>query len=197
MQSALKWFREGPVQQFGRVGWSYSQVGFLRHEMSSCIPGYSWNIFHNHQLGDRSRFLESMYSQFAGAISRQTKTVCETRGGITGRITHADTPFYLARLAVVDDIIADKELHLLRICPLAWISTKTETRFEDMPTAYGPVSLRWKLAAKGDVLRVDYAPRFHQQPEKILLHVPPINGLKTILVNGEAHSVKPGAKLEL
>lgn len=197
MQSALKWFREGPVQQYGRFGWNHYQVGFLRHEMSSCIPGYSWNIFHNHQLGDRHYFLESMYSQYAGAISRQTKTVCESRGGITGRITHADTPFYLARLAVVDDIIADNELHLLRICPLAWISSETETKFEKMPTAYGPVSLRWQLSDNREVLRLDYTPQFHQQPEKVLLHVPPVDGLKLISINGKEHRVKKGMQLPL
>lgn len=197
MNSALHWFRDGPIQRFAREESDYRQVGFLRHEMSSCIPGYSWNVFHNHQLGDRFHFLESMYSQYAGAISRQTKTVCETRGGITGRITHCDTPFYLTRLAVVDDIIADNELHLLRLCPLAWVSRQRQTRFENMPTAFGPVSVQWKLSPDGKDLNLSYANRFHTQPAKVILHVPPVDGLESIVVNGKKHPARAGAELEL
>lgn len=197
MQSALEWFRAGPPQKLARFGASYSQVAFLRHEMSSCIPGYSWNVFHNHQLGDRQHFLEGMYSQFAGAISRQTRTVCETRGGITGRITHADTPFYMARLAVIDDVVAENELHLLRLCPLAWISAERQSRFERFPTAFGPVTVRWRLSADGRTLQVEYAPTFHQRPGRIVLHAPPLDGLTTIVVNGQSHPARPGAQLTL
>jgi hypothetical protein len=197
MKSALKWFREGPVQRYAHFGWNHYQVGFLRHEMSSSIPGYSWNVFHNHQSGDRKHYLEAMYSQYAGAISRQTKTVCESRGGVTGRITHADTPFYLARLAVVDDLIADNELHLLRICPLAWISSDRETKFEKMPTAYGPVSLRWRLSEDGKMLRLGYNHQFHQAPRKVILHIPPVGGLNEVVINGKSRRVAPGEKIEL
>ena len=56
-----------------------------------------------------------MYSLFAGASSRQTYTVCETRGGITG-VTPCLPGVWLARLAVIDDQIRDDELHLLRLC---------------------------------------------------------------------------------
>lgn len=197
MQSALAWFRDGPVHQFARTNSNFMQVGFLNHEMSSCIPGYSWNNFINHELGDRQHFLEGMYSLYAGAISRQTKTVCESRGGITGRITHADAPFYMTRLAVIDDIIADNELHLLRICPLAWISSERETKFENMPTAYGPVTLRWKLSKDGKTLNLDYEPNFESKPDKVVLHIPPVEGLKKISINGKTRSVKPGGKLTL
>ena len=197
MQASLKWFRDGPVQRFARPEGNFRQVAFLRHEMSSCIPGYSWNVFHNHQLRDRQHYLEGMYSQFAGAISRQTRTVCETRGGITGRITHADTPFFLARLAVVDDVIADNELHLLRICPLAWISAERESKFENMPTAFGPVTLRWKLSSDGKTLALTYTNAFHTKPGRVRLHVPPLSGLETISVNGKNQRATPGAELGL
>lgn len=189
MESALKWFREGPVQEFARFGASYYQVPFLRHEMSSCIPGYSWNNFINHQLGDRYHFLEGMYSQYAGAISRQTKTICESRGGITGRITHADMPFYMTRLAVIDDLIAENELHLLRICPLAWISQEKQTSFENMPTAYGPVSLNWQLSSDGKSLDLKYTSEFHSKPKKVVVHIPPVVGLKSLSINGKVYPI--------
>ncbi len=197
METLREWFRAGPPQQLARFGASYTQVPFLRREMSSSIPGYSWNTFHSHQLGDRKHFLEGMYSQFAGAISRQTSTVCETRNGITGRITHADTPFYMARLAVVDDLVVDNELHLLRLCPQAWVSRTSQTRFERMPTAFGPVTVRWQLSDDGRTLRLDYEPAFHSKPSKVVLHAPPVDGLTAIVVNGTSHPVRAGVPLDL
>lgn len=197
MKSAIKWFRDGPVRAFGRRDSNFRQVPYLRHEMSSFIPGYSWNVFHNHQLGNRQHYLEGMYSQYAGAISRQTRTVCETRGGITGRITHADTPFYLARLAVVDDLIASNELHLLRLCPLAWVKPEKQSRFEKLPTAFGPVTLSWRLSDDSATLQVEYSAELHAKPDKIVLHVPPMPGLKALVVNGARRAVQPGTKVEL
>lgn len=196
MQAALHWFRDGPILDFARYNSTFAQVGFLVHEMSSCIPGYSWNVFINHKLGDRQHFLEGMYSQFAGAISRKTRTVCETRYGITGRITHADTPFYLARLAVVDDQVADNELHLLRLCPLAWVSTERESVFENMPTAFGPVTLRWRLSEDRRTLDVRYTPRFHHQPSRVIIHAPPVEGLAAMRINGREYAIQPGGSVQ-
>lgn len=81
--STLEWFREGPPAKIYRYDGDCWQVPALHREMSSCEPCYSWNIFISHALGDRLKFLEGVYSLFAGSISRQTYTMCETRGGIT------------------------------------------------------------------------------------------------------------------
>ena len=118
MQSLLLWFREGPQVEHYRPDGNCWQVPCLVHEMSSCEPCYSWNVFHSWQIADRPRFLEGMYSQFAGGCSQQTGTICETRGGVTGTCPWLPA-VYLARLAVVDDAIADGELHLLRLMPLS------------------------------------------------------------------------------
>ena len=135
----------------------------VHHEMSSCEPCYSWVFFHSWQQGDRAKFLEGMYSLFAGASSQQTHTVCETRGGITGL-----TPFlpdvWLARLAVIDDQIREDELHLLRLVPLAWLRTDKEARFENMPTEFGVVSLIAGLSSDGRELRVSFTPTFEFVP---------------------------------
>ena len=101
MRSALRWFREGPPTKVYRYNSECWQLPSLRHEMSSCEPCYSWNVFHSHQLGDRAKYLEGMYSLFTGMISRRTYTACETRGGVHGTIFGA-LPVYLARLAVID-----------------------------------------------------------------------------------------------
>jgi hypothetical protein len=158
-------------------------VPCLHHELSSCEPCYSWNFFHSWQLGDRLKFLEGMYSLFAGAYSRQTYSGCETRHGITAICPASPTP-YLARLAVIDDQIKEGELHLLRLAPLAWLRTDATATFENMPTEFGPVSLTAKLAPDGKELRVTFADRFRITPTRIMLHVPPVEGLKRITLNG-------------
>ena len=130
MKSALLWFREGPHTETYRQGAAIGLISSLHHEMSSCEPCYSWNLFHSHQSADREKYIEGMYSLFAGGISRQTYTSCEARGGITGTLFTVSLASYLARLAVIDDEIKDDELHLLRLVPKAWLCSDRETVFE-------------------------------------------------------------------
>jgi len=128
-------------------------------------------------------FLTAMYSLFAGAMSRKTYTMCETRGGITG-VTPAHPQIWMARLAVIDDQIADDELHLLRLLPLAWCQPGQPADFEDMPTEFGPVSLRLVLSRDSATLDVSLRPAFRSVPDKVILHVPPLEGLLSLRING-------------
>lgn len=184
MISTLRWFREGPPTRTYRYDSDCWQVPALHREMSSCEPCYSWNVFHSHRSGDRAHYLEGMYSLYAGAISRQTYTACETRGGVTG-VIGAAVPVYLARLAVVDDQISRDQLHLLRMMPLAWLSEERESVFQNMPTEFGPVDLRVRLSGGGSEMRVSLAQRFRTRPASVVLHVPPVDGLERVTVNGE------------
>ncbi len=182
---ALLWFREGPQTRHFRPDSDLYQPQALWHEMSSFECCYSWNVFHSWQLGDRNRFLEGMYSLFAGAMSRQTYSVCESRGGISGT-THWTPEVYLARLAVIDDAISEGELHLLRLVPLAWLRTDREAVFERIPTYYGPVSLRVKLDDGGRTLYVNWRPEFRTTPKRTVLHIPPVDGLSRVVLNGRS-----------
>lgn len=192
MESIRTWFREGPPRRFYRMDSSPWIVPSLQHEMSSCEPCYSWNVFHSWRQGDRRHFLEGMYSLFAGSLSRKTWISCETRGGITGTLFSAPLALYLARLAVIDDEIAEDELHLLRLMPLAWLKPGDTTRFERMPTVFGPVTLATTLAADGRTLAVDFEPAFRIVPRRVLLHAPPLPGLEAIHVNGAAVPLRDG-----
>jgi hypothetical protein len=147
--------------------------------MSSCEPFCSWNIYHSHQLGDREKFLEGMYSQFAGAMSRQTFSCVESRHAQFGMGPQYQC-FLMARLAVIDDMIAENELHLLRITPLAWLSNEKWTVFENIPTVFGPVKLRFKLVDNGKVLLVNFKHEFRNMPDRICLHIPPVSSLETV-----------------
>jgi hypothetical protein len=185
MKDTLLWFREGPQQKFCRYDSNCWQVPVLHREMSSCEPCYSWNVFFSHQLADREKFFEGMYSLFAGSLSRQTYVSCETRGGVTGNVFSACLAIFLARLAVIDDQIDEGVLHLLRLMPLAWLEAGKEARFEKMPTEFGPVTLKTRVSKDGRTLDVNYTAKFHDRPALIVLHVPPIPGLKTVKVNGK------------
>lgn len=184
MRDLLLWFREGPQKRYYRHDSYCWQVPCLDHEMSSCEPCYSWNVFHSWQLGDREKFLEGMYSLFAGSLSRKTYISCETRGGITGNVFAAPLAVYLARLAVIDDQWRENELHLLRFLPKAWCVAGQPAVFESIPTEFGPVSLRVELSADGSTLDVTFRPAWRQAPKEVILHPPPLEGLKSLRVNG-------------
>lgn len=184
MESARLFFREGPATKNHRYDAEPFQGEVLEHEMSSFEPCYSWNIYHSWQLGDRAKFLEGLYSLFAGAISRQTYTVCEERGGASACCFWLPS-IHLARLAVIDDEIKENELHLLRLMPLAWLRTDRESKFENMPTVYGPVTLRAGLAQGGAEMRVSFTSKYRVAPERVVLHIPPVKGLKKVSLNGK------------
>lgn len=188
MRDVTAWFREGPQRRYFRHDANCWQIPCLDHEMSSCEPCYSWNVFHSWQLGDREKFLEGMYSLFAGALSRQTFISCETRGGITGNVFAAPLAVYLARLAAIDDEIEEHALHLLRLMPLAWLAPGTDCRFDSIPTVHGPVTLATRRSKDGKTLDIRFKPAFRKNAKapKVLLHVPAADGLRTIKINGTA-----------
>jgi hypothetical protein len=178
------WFREGPPRRTYQDVGNCWQTPSLHREMSSCEPCYSWVCFHSWKLADRPRFLEGMYSLLAGASSRQTFTVCETRGGHTGLIPCLPS-VWLARLSVIDDQIQEGELHLLRLAPLVWLRTDKEACFHNMPTEFGVVGLKVKLGSDGRELLVNFDPKFKTVPRRILLHIPPEKELKAVILNGK------------
>jgi hypothetical protein len=190
MKNILHFFREGPNHRFYDPKGGFSQPAVLLHEMSSSEPCYSWNLYHSHQLGDRQKFLECMYSLFTGAMSRQTFSGCETRGGINSVNCTFALAFSAVRLAVVDDIIEPGSLHLLRLVPLAWLSNKEETRFDNMATEFGPVSLRFRLSPDMKTLNIKFKHGFRFPPKKIAFHIPPVEKLHRLLVNKTIYSTR-------
>jgi hypothetical protein len=196
MRSSVLFFREGPdVKLYGYRPNPLNRP-VLIHEISSCEPCYSWNIFHSWQLGDRHHFLEGMYSLFAGSISKQTYSACEHRHGIQSLQSSTYLAFYCARLAVIDDEIAEGELHLLRLCPQSWITSEQETAFENMRTLYGTVSLRFRLSADKQTLDVRFLASWHQQAPKVILHTPPTPRNLRVVVNGMRYAATPHIVLE-
>ena len=197
MKSTLMFFREGPNTSVYDPRGNCWQRPVLIHEMSSCEPCYSWNVYHSWQLGDRYHYLEGLYSLLNGALASGTYISCETRHGIYGNIFASPLLTDLVRLSVVDDRIADRELHLLRLVPLSWLKTDFETRFENMPTEFGPVTVRFKLGDEGKALELTYQPSFREKPTKVVVHVPPMTGLAKVIINGREAEIGPQGRIVL
>lgn len=197
MRSTLRYFRAGPnTRTYDHQG-AWHQPPSLHHELSSCEPCYSWNVYHAWQAGDRAKFLEGMYSLFAGSLSRRTFIGCEHRGGISGTLFSVPLPIECARLSVIDDQIEPGRLHLLRLVPQAWLTADHPAVFERIPTEFGPVTLRFQLEDGARRLRLDFQPRFRHKPEAVLLHIPPNDGLRSVSVNGAVSNVAPDDVIEL
>jgi len=191
MIDAVDFFREGPNWKLwngNRMFHSAVDASLLIHEMSTHEPCYSWNVFHTWKLGDRQRFLEGMYSIMVGANSQNTYISSESRHAVQGNLFSSPLAFYLAKLSVIDDQISYGDLHLMRLCPHAWITAKEETRFEKMPTEFGPVNLKFRRSDDGKTLNVLFSADWREKPRKIILHVPQMPGLKKIVVNGKRYS---------
>ena len=195
MRDCAGFFREGPDASLYWMRSNPLSRPVLIHEISSCEPCYSWNIFHSRQLGDRARFLEGLYSLLLGATSTQTYSACEHRHGIQSCQCPTYLAFNLARLAVIDDELVEGELHLLRLCPTAWITPHKESVFEKMPTLYGTVDLRWRLTADGAALQISFRSTWREKPRKIKLHLPP--GVASVVINGRRQAARPVIELQV
>jgi len=195
MRSFADFFRDGPNTKLRGPQSGAISRAVLQHEISSCEPCYSWNIVNSWKTGDRERFLEGLYSLFTGAISPQTFINCEHRNAMYGNVFVAPLMTWCLRQSVIDDQLTDNELHLLRLVPQAWISAREETVFENMPTEYGPVNLRFRNSADGKTLEISFSANWRQKPSKIVFHPPPLEGLKAIIINGKRYSARGEAKL--
>ena len=82
--------------------------------------------------------------------------------------------------AVIDAELVDGQLHLLRLCPLGWLSADEQTVFDQVPTEHGVVDLRFRLADGGARLDVEFEGRWHGAAPDVLLHLPPVDGLRTV-----------------
>ena len=195
MADLVEFFREGPNKRYYTPIYNCIWRPSLQHEISTCEPCYSWNVFFSWQLADRVRYLEGMYSLFAGGMSQNTYISCEHRHGIQGNLFVGPLAIYLAKLAVIDDQIEDGALHLLRLCPAAWLSKDEETVWENIPTEYGPVTLRFKLSKNGKKILVDFSHEWKiaGKPE-VYFHSVPVDGVKKIIINGRRFRNNPDGK---
>ena len=60
-------------------------------------------------------------------------------------------------------------------------------RFLRMPTEFGPVDLTAQLSKDGKTLEVSFKGDWRDRPGKVVLHVPPVPGLRKVSVNGKRY----------
>lgn len=179
MQAAVRWFREGPQWRMYRPFSSEFQTPVLDHEVSSCEPCYSWNLFHSYALRDRQRFAMGLYGLFAAGACRQNFVSCETRDAVFGNCFTHGLALMLMRQAVIME--ETDTLHLLPMAPLAFFAG-SGLEWQHVPTWFGHLS----IAARDEegVLHVRFDPPTRHSPARILLHLPPLEGMQKVIVNG-------------
>lgn len=190
MISFEEFFRTGPNNELHGPETGALSRAVLRHEISSCEVCYSWNIINSWRRGDRELFLEGLYSLLLGGMSPQTYINCEHRNSMYGTLFVAPMMTWALRQSVIDDKLTQNELHLLRLCPLAWIKSGESSAFENMPTFFGVVNLRFGLSRDSRTLEVTFDADWRKKPAKIALHCPPLQGVAHISVNGRVYPRK-------
>jgi hypothetical protein len=181
MRASVRWFREGPQVGHFRPFSSEFQLPVLHHEISSCEPVYSWNVFHSYELGDRERFTAGLYGMFAAGGCRQSFVSCETREAVFGNCFTHGTALMLMRMAVVNE--SADALHLLRMAPLAFFEDGG-FQWKNVPTWFGPISISARYDEPRKRLEIRYAPPTRSSPKKTCLHLPPFEALSSVTCNG-------------
>ncbi|WP_152363169.1 hypothetical protein [Microlunatus speluncae] len=196
MRSYVEFYRVGPNTKFFDP-WHHTALDrvVLDHEQSSGEPCYSWNLFHTWQLGDRARFLEGLYGLMMGACSDNTFISGEHRNAMYGTLFVQPLVTWAARTALVDDGLDPDELHLLRLCPLAWLVDGSPTKLLRAPTRYGTVSLELSRDDGNRTLNVKFGSDWKRKPQRIVLHPPPIPDLLTVTVNGRRYGARKPIEL--
>jgi hypothetical protein len=103
----------------------------------------------------------------------------------------------MLRNAVLDDQVEPGHLHLLRLCPLAWLDAGQETVFERLPTQYGTATVRFRPSADGSELTVTTSLQSHPgvAPPTVVVHVPPDPRLRQLVVDGDRYAVSAGMRV--
>ena len=70
-----------------------------------------------------------------------------------------------------------------------------------MPTEFGPIDLESRLSQDGKTLEISFSHAWgtaaeedtlHGVPDDVLLHIPPVPGLKSVRVNGKKYAASKG-----
>jgi hypothetical protein len=79
-----------------------------------------------------------------------------------------------------------EELHLLEGLPGAWARAGAENRFSEIPTLFGKVSLKLRVAADGNQATVQFEPPSREPVARIMLHLEGFGReVEQVSVNGQ------------
>jgi hypothetical protein len=142
MTWAMQWLADGPESHANPDWYDWSAPAFLRFEMSSLEPCYSWNVYLRFLRGEREKFLEGFYSLAAGSVTRKFLGGVEHRNGIQALpVTNAVIDSHLRNMLVFENEDG-QGIDLLRNSPTAWLRPEKRVRVERAETYFGPMSYR-------------------------------------------------------
>ncbi|MCC6352864.1 MAG: hypothetical protein IT577_03195 [Verrucomicrobiae bacterium] len=182
MHAALAWFTHGPTARFHLGDSDHSVPPALVHEMSSCEPCYSWNLFLRLARNQRAPIAEGLHALLVGGQDPDTLSGLETRHGRFGLHASGELTAGVLRLSLVDDLRQDGALHLLAAAPASWFTPGQTVEMSRLPTRFGPMSLRTQGTPDGLTLDIT-PPNRHAIPAGLLLHVP-LADLREINLDG-------------
>jgi hypothetical protein len=130
-----------------------------------------------------------------GACSENTFISGEHRNAMYGTLFVQPLVTWAARTALVDDGLDPDELHLLRLCPLAWLVDGSPTKLLRAPTRYGTVSLEVSRDDANRALTVEFTGDWKRKPKRVVLYPPPIPDLLTVTVNGRRYGARKPIEL--
>lgn len=191
MTWALRWLTDGPDSHTNPDWHDWSIPPFLRFEMSSLEPCYSWNIYLRFLRGEREKFLEGFYSLAAGSVTRRFLSGVEHRNGIQALpVTNAVFDSHLRNMLLFEDE-SGQGIDLLRNSPAGWLRTGKQVRVERAQTYFG--SMSYKVVSFGERIEAEIEPPSRTPPQWIRLWLthPEGKSLSTVTVNGVA--VAPAA----
>ena len=149
MKSFEDFFRFGPNNELRGPQTGAISRAVLRHEISSCEVCYSWNIVNAWKRRDASLSLRACTPSSQAVSLRKPISIASIAMPCMGTFFVVPLLTWCIRQAVIDDQLADGELHLLRLCPRAWATAEEETIFK---------TCRRLLAS------LTYSPPFRQLP---------------------------------
>jgi hypothetical protein len=186
MTWAMQWLTDGPETHTNPDWHDWSLPTFLRFEMSSLEPCYSWNIYLRFLRGEREKFLEGLYSLAAGSVTRKFRGGVEHRNGIQAvPVTNAVFDNHLRNLLVFENE-SGQGIDLLRNSPVAWLRPQKRIRVERAETYFGPLS--YNVVSFGARIEAEVKSPSRTPPRwiRLWLNHPEGKALSAVTVNGVA-----------
>ena len=146
-------------------------------------PYYCRSDYVHLRRGEVKAFLKRYYSGFAALADRETYTWWEHFHHVSPhKVT--EEAWFLMETRWMLLLEEDRDLHLLRAIPRAWLAPGRRIAFENMATYFGPVSLEVESRAGGEEIRARYACAAGRGPARLLLRLPHPEGLRPKKIAG-------------
>jgi len=190
VDATLQWLAEGPSATRHLAESHSGQNPALIHEISSCEPVFSWNIFSRFLRHERSEFIEGMMSLLAGGQEPSVLSNVEHRHGMFGLVCNV-VMAHLRNAYVFEDV-EHNTLHLFRMVPREHLKAGDRVSWRRLPTCFGPMDLELEVGHGGRPVKAEITLPGRQAPAQVIVHPLPIEGGESPVINGRRHDAAKG-----